>query len=162
MNKLLYFFFIFLILTYSSLVYGKKIKLQPLVVIKINHLLDLSVDQFYTETLASTSQFTGTSLLEIQKATKALLSSAKFLPPETAVHFKKIFQTLNVQLSLLLKTSKIIYMKQVWKSLFVISRTFNVKAYFYGFCAKDRSMWLQKKKTKPVNPIGARSCVNFI
>lgn len=156
------FFIFFLMLTHSFLAYGKKIKLQPLVVIQINYLLDLSVGQFYKETLASKSQFKGDSLLAIQRATRVLLSSAKSLPPETAVHFKKIFQALDVQLSLLLKTSKLIYAKQAWKSLFVISRSFNVQPYFYGFCAKDRSMWLQKKKSKPVNPIGVRSCVNSI
>lgn len=193
---------IFIILTYCFPLYGKKIKLQPLIVIQINRLLDLSVDKFYTESLDAKLRFNNSgsgsknssgknklkdnlksnsqnksnfksnrdsnrdsksnSVAEMQKITFLLLKSAKSLPSETEVHFKKIFQALNVQLSLLLKNSKPIYRKQVWKSLFIISRSFNVKTYFYGFCAKDKSMWLQNKKSKPVNPIGVSSCVNAI
>ncbi|MBE8222014.1 MAG: hypothetical protein HAW60_04710 [Bdellovibrionales bacterium] len=162
MNKVL--FFLFFLLTNSFFAHGKKIKLPTLSVIQINHLLDLSVDTFYKETMSSKSKpkFTGNSLLKIQKSTKLLLNSSKILAPEIAVHFKKIFKALDVQISLLLKTSKKVYVKQVWKSLFIISRSFNVKTYFYGFCSKDRSMWIQKKKSKPVNPIGLSSCVNYI
>lgn len=157
--KFLIFFLIFIQISLSN---AKKIKLQPLIVIQINHLLDLSVKQFYKETLASQSQFTGHSVKKIQAVTKLLLNSAKSLPPETALHYKKIFQSLDVQLSLLLKSKKMIYAKQAWKSLFIISRSFNVKTYFYGFCYKDKSMWLQAKNTKPLNPLGVKSCINAI
>lgn len=157
--KLLIFF---IITTQLSLANARKIKLRPLIIIQINHLLDLSVKQFYKDTLASKTQFIGDSVIQMQSVTKLLLKSAKSLSPETALHYKKIFQSLDVQLSLLLKSKKMIYAKQAWKSLFIISRSFNVKTYFYGFCSKDKSMWLQKIKTKPINPISNKSCVNAI
>ncbi|MBE8162807.1 MAG: hypothetical protein HAW63_02325 [Bdellovibrionaceae bacterium] len=160
MNK--FFFIIFFTITHNCFAYEKKIHLPPLVVIQVNQLLNLSVDKFYKESLASKGQFKGSSLSKIQKVIQLLLGSAKTLPPETAVHFKKIFQALDVQLSSLIKTAKPIYIKQVWKSLFLIARSFNVNAYLYGFCDKDRSMWIQKKKSKLINPIGARSCAKAI
>lgn len=153
---------ILLLQAYTPKLYAKRIKLQPLVVIQINQLLDLSVEKFYTESLQAKAVFKGSSVIEMQKLTKILLKSSKLLPVETAVHFTKIFHTLEVQLSLLLKTLKPMYIKQVWKSLFVISRSFNVKVYLYGFCSRDKSMWLQKKKTKLVNPVGVKSCVSSI
>lgn len=163
MNKIFsLYFFIFFCIFQRATVYAKKIKLQPLIIIQINQLLDLSVESFYKEALDSKGKFKGDSVDEMQRLTKNIFHLSHLLPVETAVHFKKIFQALEVQLSLLLKTSKRLYVKQVWKSLFVISRSFNTKTYFYGFCSKDKSMWLQKRKTKPLNPVGLRHCVNAI